>query len=256
LVLDKAGNLYGTTQENTVYKLAPSGGGWIETVIYGFAAKGDGSQPEAGLIWDAAGNLYGTTRFGGAITKSCYGCGTVFELSRTAKDTWKEHVLYRFKWVAGGNDDGLAPYAPVIFDSAGNLYGTTAGGGSDDKCEAGCGTVFKLTPLAHGRWKRTTLHSFHQDQNGYAPFAGLVVDKVGNLYGTTAWGGINNAGTVFKLARGSKGKWNYSVLHRFSGPDGAQSNAGLIFDKAGKHLYGTTSLGGAHGGGVVFEITP
>jgi uncharacterized repeat protein (TIGR03803 family) len=256
LVLDEAGNVYGTTQQNTVYKLTHSSGGdWKETTIYGFTAKGDGGSPEAGLTWDKAGNLYSTTAFGGAITKSCYGCGTVFELSPTSGGGWKEHVLYRFKWIAGSNHDGLAPYAGVIFDSAGNLYGTTAGGG-DNGCQAGCGTVFKLTPLSNGRWKHTTLHSFHLDRDGYAPFGGLVMDKAGNLYGTTTWDGVNNAGTVFKLAPGSNGKWNYSVLHRFAGPDGAQSYAGLIFDKSGKHLYGTTAYGGAGGYGVVFEITP
>jgi len=163
-------------------------------------------------------------------------------------------VLYRFKWVAGGND-GYAPYAPVVFDQTGNLYGTTAAGGSDNRCFDGCDTVFKLAPLGNGRWKHTTLCSFHLGQNGNAPFAGLVLDKAGNLYGTTQRGGNSDQGVVFKLSPGSNGKWAYGVLHRFTGYDGAQPNAGLIFDKAGKHLYGTASLGGAHSGGVVFEIT-
>jgi uncharacterized repeat protein (TIGR03803 family) len=264
LVLDGAGNLYGTTQNGgppggggTVFKLAPSSGGvWTETIIDGFTAKDDGLNPEAGLTWDAAGNLYGTTRFGGGYYQHCSaGCGTVFKLSPNSDGKWKEHMLHRFNWIPGGNNDGLAPYAGVIFDSAGNLYGTTAGGG-DNKCEAGCGTVFKLTPLANGRWKETILHTFHFDQDGHAPFGGLVMDKAGNLYGTTTWGGVNGAGTVFKLAPGSNGKWNYSVLHRFTGPDGAQSYASLIFDKSGKHLYGTTAYGGTYGYGVVFEITP
>jgi len=141
VVLDKAGNAYGTTQGSTVFELTPSSGGdWTETVIYGFRAKGDGSTPEAGLIWDAAGNLYGTTAYGGAITKGCEGCGTVFKLSPNSGG-WKEHVLYRFQWVPGG-PDGYAPYGSVIFDNAGNLYGTTAYGGSSDGCFDGCGTVF------------------------------------------------------------------------------------------------------------------
>ncbi len=257
VVLDKAGNLYGTTQENTVYKASPSsGGGWTESVIYDFTAKGDGSTPEAGLIWDQAGSLYGTTVYGGVVTQGCEaGCGTVFKLTPASGGGWKERVLHRFNWVPGGRD-GQASYAGLVFDSSGNLYGTTAGGGTDNTCGGGCGTVFKLSPRSNGLWKETTLHSFHLDQNGYAPFAGLVLDKSGSLYGTTAWGGLNNAGTVFKLAPGSNGKWKYTVLHRFTGPDGAQSTAGLIFDKAGKHLYGTTTVGGKHGGGVVFEIIP
>jgi uncharacterized repeat protein (TIGR03803 family) len=257
VVLDKGGNVYGTTQSNTIYKLVRSSGeDWTETTIYGFTGKNDGLDPEAGLTWDRAGNLYGTTRWGGGYYQHCTaGCGTVFKLSPTSGGHWKEQLLHRFNWIPGGNNEGLAPYAGVILDSTGNLYGTTAGGG-DNKCEAGCGTVFKLTPLSNGRWKETILHTFHFDQDGYAPFGGLVMDKAGNLYGTTTWGGINNAGSVFKLTPGSNGKWNYSVLHRFSGPDGAQSYAGLIFDKTGKHLYGTTAYGGAGGYGVVFEITP
>jgi uncharacterized repeat protein (TIGR03803 family) len=264
LALDNTGSLYGTTQNGGVYgggvvfKLAPSSGGSrTESILYNFGTTGhDGDGPEAGLIWDAAGNLYGTTRFGGGDFQHCtVGCGVVFKMSPSSGGGWKEHVLHQFNW-APGNGEGLAPYAGVIFDGAGNLYGTTAGGGSDNKCQAGCGTVFKLAPLSNGRWKETILHSFHFDQDGYAPFAGLIMDKAGNFYGTTTWGGINNAGTVFKLARGSNGKWNYTVLHRFTGPDGAQSSAGLIFDKAGERLYGTTTLGGKYNAGVVFEITP
>ncbi len=257
VVLDKAGNLYGTTQGSTVYKLAPSSdGSWTENTIYNFTAKDDGSTPEAGLIWDQAGSLYGTTVYGGGYYSHCSpGCGTVFKLVPTSGGGWKEHILHRFNWAPGG-PDGFSPYGSVTFDKAGNLYGTTAYGGSDNACFSGCGTIFKLTPLSNGRWKETILHFFHLDQSGYAPFAAVVLDEAGNVYGTTAWGGVNNAGVVFKLSPGANGKWKYSVLHRFTGPDGAQSNAGLIFDKSGKHLYGTTSLGGAHNGGVVFEITP
>jgi uncharacterized repeat protein (TIGR03803 family) len=265
LALDNEGNLYGTTQNGgdygggVVFKLAlHPGGNWSESILHNFGRSTghDGSGPEAGLTWDAAGNLYSTTSFGGGDFQHCTaGCGVVFEMSPTSGGGWKEHVLHRFNWVPGG-PDGYAPYSSVVFDNAGNLYGTTAAGGSSSGCFNGCGTIFKLTPLSNGRWKHTTLHSFHLDRDGYAPFGGLVMDKAGNLYGTTTWDGINNAGTVFKLARGSNGKWNYSVLHRFSGPDGAQSYAGLIFDKSGKHLYGTTAYGGAGGYGVVFEITP
>jgi len=262
VVLDKAGNLYGTTQDETAYELTPSSGGaWAETIIDDFKGKGDGSQPEAGLVWDAVGNLYGTTRFGGLITQGCSGgCGTIFELSPTSGGGWKERVLHRFNWVPGSHE-GQAPYAGLVFDGSGDLYGTTAGGGSDNTCGGGCGTVFKLTPLARGRWKETILHNFNSGKNGNAPFAGLVLDKAGNLYGTTQRGGIGSScqggcGVVFKLAHAPKGKWVYSVVHRFTGPDGAVPNAGLIFDKPGKHLYGTTTFGGTNGVGTVFEITP
>jgi uncharacterized repeat protein (TIGR03803 family) len=259
VVLDRIGNLYGTTQGSTVFELTPSSGGdWIENTIYSFKAKGDGSTPEAGLIWDAAGNLYGTTVYGGLVTKGCEGCGTVFELSPISGG-WKEHVLYRFKWVPGGRD-GQAPYASVVFDPFGNLYGTTAGGGSDNTCGGGCGTVFKLAPSKNGHWTESIIHSFSAGKGGNASFARVVLDKAGNLYGTTQRGGIGTCeggcGVVFKLAPGSNGKWIYSVLHRFTGPDGATPNAGLTLDKSGKHLYGTTTLGGANGAGTVFEITP
>jgi uncharacterized repeat protein (TIGR03803 family) len=260
LVLDESGNVYGTTQGSTVFELTPSAGGdWVENTIYSFKAKGDGYSLEAGLTWDAAGNLYGTTIYGGVITKGCgSGCGTVFELSPTSGG-WKEHVLYRFKWVPGGRD-GQAPYASVVFDGAGNLYGTTAGGGPDNRCGGGCGTVFKLTPSKNGHWTESVIHSFKADKNGNASFARVVLDNAGNLYGTTQRGGIGTCqggcGVVFKLAPGSNGHWTYSVLHRFTGPDGATPNAGLTFDKAAKHLYGTTSFGGANGAGTVFEITP
>jgi uncharacterized repeat protein (TIGR03803 family) len=261
VVLDKSGDLYGTTQGNTVFKIAPSGGDWNESVIYDFTAKGDGGNPEAGLIWDAVGNLYSTTVYGGVITKGCEGgCGTVFKLSPVAGGGWKGHVLYQFKWVPGG-PDGYSSYASVTFDKAGNLYGTTAYGGSSNACFSGCGTVFKLTPTKRGPWAESVIHSFKADKNGNAPFAEVVLDKAGNLYGTAQRGGIGQCqggcGVVFKLTPSSQGKWTYTVLHRFTGPpDGAVPNAGLIFDQSGKHLYGTTILGGANGVGTVFELTP
>ena len=191
VVLNPAGNLYGTTQGSTVFELAFSGGHWRETIIDDFKAKEDGTTPEAGLIWDAAGNLYGTTVYGGLITKGCDGCGTVFKLRPTASG-WKEHVLYRFKWVPGGHD-GQAPYASVVFDLAGNLYGTTAGGGSDSTCGGGCGTVFKMTPSKNGRWTESVIHSFKSGKGGNASFARVVLDKDGNLYGTTQRGGLVHA---------------------------------------------------------------
>ncbi|HXM21312.1 MAG TPA: choice-of-anchor tandem repeat GloVer-containing protein [Terriglobales bacterium] len=262
VVLDKAGNLYGTTAGGGAYEggiafmLTPSSGGWTENVLHNFGANGrDGVEPNVGLIFDTAGNLYGTTTWGGDYSKSCsIGCGTVFNLKPGSDGVWKEHVLHRFNWSSGGSD-GTAPYAGLVFDRSGNLYGTTAGGGIYNH-----GTVFKLTRCPGGGWTETVLYAFKENLNGNSPFAGLVLDKAGNLYGTTAWGGIGSCeggcGVVFKLTPGAQGIWTYSVLHRFTGNrDGARPFAGLIFDKKGK-LYGTTAYGGKDNAGVVFEVTP
>jgi len=267
LVLDQAGNLYGTTSyggkylAGTVFGLKKSSSGhWKESILHNFGQVNDGGNLQSGLIWGADGSLYGTTTFGGSHAKECSpGCGTVFKLTPTSGG-WKEHILYSFNWVPGGRD-GYGPYAGVAFDAAGNLYGTTAAGGTSTACVDGCGTVFKLTSTQGGGWKESILHEFDQGPGGNAPFAGVVVDKAGNLYGTTVGGGIGpcqrgGCGVVFKLAP-SQGKWTYSVLYRFTGgADGAEPFAPLIFDSQYKHLYGTTTYGGAAGQGVVFEITP
>jgi uncharacterized repeat protein (TIGR03803 family) len=250
LIFDAAGNLYGTTLRGsehdggTVFKLMPGGGGtWTETVLNRF---GDlprrGSHSQAGLIFDTAGNLYGTTEAGGA-----YRCGTVFKLTPNTDGRWTETVLHSFK-----GSDGRSPYASLIFDTAGNLYGTTYKGGAH-----GLGTVFKITPGANGTWAETVLHSFGAGGDGYYPYASLIFDAVGNLYGTTSWGGSNgNYGVVFQLVPGVGGKWKEKVLHSFGASgDGVYPYAGLIFDADG-NLYGTTSQGGADNSGTVFKITP
>ena len=119
--------------------------------------------------------------------------------------------------------------------------------------------MFRLSPDSNGRWKETILYRFPNPSDGFSPGASLVFDQAGNLYGTTALGGINacanGCGVVFKLTAGSNGTWKYSVSHRFTGSDGANPAAALIIDQKG-NLYGTTTLGGAGGYGVVFEITP
>jgi uncharacterized repeat protein (TIGR03803 family) len=157
-------------------------------------------------------------------------------------------VLHSFN-----GSDGSHPQAGLIFDAAGNLYGTTYGGGA-----SGYGTVFKLTPNADGSWTESVLHSFN-GSDGSSPFAGLIFDAAGNLYGTTSLGGGSNFGTVFKLTPNADGSWAESVLHSFIGSDGSYPLAGLIFDAAG-NLYGTTEFGGSgcggSGCGVVFKLTP
>jgi uncharacterized repeat protein (TIGR03803 family) len=200
-----------------------------------FTGGADGWGPN-GLIRDAAGNLYGTTQYGG--NSSCFGgCGTVFKLDTAGTET----VLYTFT----GGTDGANPVASLIRDSAGNLYGTTYGGGASN-----LGTVFKLDTTG----TETVLHSFTGAPDGANPTAALVRDAAGNLYGTTFAGGLaSGTGTVFKLdATGTE-----TVLHTFSGypTDGARPTAALIRDAAG-NLYGTTSVGGASkfDGGTVFKL--
>jgi hypothetical protein len=249
LIFDSEGNLYGTTVESEpttncpygcgiVFKLTRSPtGAWTETILHRFTGGDDGTSPYAGLIFDSRGNLYGTTFFGGGTDcTDVYGdkgCGTVFMLSPTGGDDWKETVLYRFQ----GGDDGSGPFAEVIFDSQGNLYGTTLNGGNR-KCV--CGTVFKLTRQSSGTWKKTILHvfAFGADE-GQNPYGSLVFDQQGNLYGTTNGGG--NYGTVFQLAPVESQGWKFNLIHVFEGGlDGGEPYAGLILDAHG-NLYGTTA---------------
>ena len=209
------------------------------------------------LAMDAAGNLYGTT--GGGGTRDCFGagCGVVWKLAPNPKGSWTVNLLHQF---TGGDGDG--PRAGLVFDAAGNLYGTAQIGGSGTYCFGGCGVVFKLAPNPDGTWTESVLHSF-TGPDGAQPFAGLIFDAAGNLYGTTRYGGNQEEGAVFKLAPTSDGTWTESVLHSFTGPDGAQPFAGLIFDAAG-NLYGTTNYGGPAGCtgetgemcGVVFKLAP
>lgn len=248
LVMDDAGNLFGTTPNGngsnggTIFQLSPGSGGWHETVIYQFCHSNpkcvDGAAPQAGVILDSAGNLYGTTEGGGA-----YGLGTVYEVKHTSSG-WKEQVMHSFD---NNGKDGVTPgWGALVIDAKGSLYGTTATGGC-------CGgVIFKLTPQTDGRWKETILYDFKGGASGFEAGAGVVMDKAGNLYGTTIAGGSGcGCGVVYKLSPGANDKWTYTVLHTFTGSDGAQPDANLILDSKG-NLYGTT----ANGGGVVFELTP
>ncbi|HTT84676.1 MAG TPA: choice-of-anchor tandem repeat GloVer-containing protein [Rhizomicrobium sp.] len=237
LIADKAGNHYGTTSmggaENsgTVFEVAADG---TETVLYSFTGGNDGAAPMGGLITDKAGNIYGTTSLGGANNR-----GTVFEIAAGGT----ERVLYSFT----GKSDGGYPMAGVIADAAGNLYGTTETGGKGYE-----GTVFKLATDG----TETVLHAFSRKKtDGEYPWGGLVMDKAGNLYGTTRGGGQYGSGTVFKVAADG----TETISHSFAGgSDGADPAAGLIRDKAG-NLYGTTQMGGTgtaceNGCGTIFEI--
>jgi uncharacterized repeat protein (TIGR03803 family) len=212
------------------------------TTIHAFTNVPDGANSEARLTRDAKGNLYGTTHYGGS-----YNGGSVFEMSPQPNGDWTETVLYSFCSV-DKCADGQWPVGGVILDAEGNLYGTTSSGGSYD-----IGTAFELSPATGGGWTETMLFSFGRSNGGAQPYAGLVRDAKGNLYGTTYGGG--GAGNVFELSPQSGGGWTVTVLHTFTGsPDGSHPAASLILDSAG-NLYGTTEYGGRpDGGGIVFEV--
>jgi uncharacterized repeat protein (TIGR03803 family) len=217
-----------------------------EKVLYSFCtAPGciDGILPND-LISDESGNLYGMTQLGGA-----YGSGVVFEL--IPKDgKWKEKVLHSFN---PNSKDGFYPQGGLVFDKAGNLYGTTSQGGANNCDGDSCGTVFELIPN-NGKWSEKVLHSFNFDCNGYNPYATLILDSAGNLYGTTNESCTTiRSGIVFELIR-NNGRWTEKVLYNFPN-DNAFPDHDLIFDKAG-NLYGTTIGGGTSGNGTVFELTP
>jgi uncharacterized repeat protein (TIGR03803 family) len=236
LIHDGAGNLYGTTieggtyGEGTVFRLSGTGS---MTSLYSFlVGTADGSLPSSTLVEDAEGNLYGTTQAGGT-----YSLGTVFKLRPDGIET----VLHNF----GAPNDGATPYAGLVLDGAGNLYGTTFGGGSYS-----CGAVCKMSTAG----KEKVLYSFGGSvTDGQSPYAGLVRDASGNLYGTTYNGGTFGVGTVFKVSETGK----ETVLHSFAGGphDGKNPYGGLLRDAAG-NLYGTTWAGGPGQYGIVFELTP
>ena len=244
LIMDRAGNLYGTASTGgndtctpapscgIVYKLTHSGSGWLFSTIYAFHGP-DGAAPEAGVIIGPDGNLYGTTSTGGAA-----GSGIVFRLQppatvcKAVSCFWTETVLHSF-YV--DPQDGAAPgYGPLIFDRAGNIYGTTIGGGS------GLGTVYEMSPTGGG-WMEKVIYNFQGEPDGAQPESGVAFDGAGNLYGTTVAGGTGSFGTVFELTPAGSG-WTESVLYRFTGSNGYGPFAGVILDESG-NLYGATSLG-------------
>ncbi len=231
LIRDAGGNFYGTTvnggtfNRGTVFKLDSAGN---ETILHSFGGSGDGALPQCALVRDPAGNLYGTTVFGGT-----QGQGSVFKIDGNSNET----VMYSFT----GGSDGQNPYAALVRDSAGNLYGTTSAGGA-----FGYGTVFRLDTSG----VETVLHTFGGVPDGSIPYAALVTDKAGNFYGATSAGGTDNLGTVFKLsATGQE-----TVLHSFTGGnDGLQPLSTLLM--VSDNLYGTT-FGDFHiWAGTVFKVT-
>jgi uncharacterized repeat protein (TIGR03803 family) len=233
-----------------------------EKIIYSFTGGADGGFPLSDLTLDGEGNLYGTTSQGGSGCGSV-GCGTVFELKRT-QDGWKEEVLYHFT-----DSSGTAPLAGVIFDKAGNLYGTTEFGPTGD------GSVFELSKNSRGEWTERTIYSFDRSVGAY-PQADLVFDNQGNLYGTTLQGGTgtclsnSGCGSVFELTPQPDGSWAETTIHLFTDAkgDGGMPSSGVVLDNAG-NVYGMTQYGGnglcesssegfgyMYGCGVVYEFTP
>jgi hypothetical protein len=281
LIIDSLGNLYGTTAYGgtgncvllgisvgcgTAYELSPpatKGGSWNETILYSFPTNKNGYYPWGDLVFDGAGNLYGATQFGGGKGyNNCnkyYGyCGTVFELRppKTRGGEWTEKVLHNF---ASGTD-GANPNGGLIFDSNGNLYGTTYGGGDESgECgSGGCGTAFELQPPTEkgGAWPEKLLYRFH-GLDGANPAAGLVFGGRVNLYGTASAGATGGNGALFELVAPTKGglPWKESVLYHFSNGDGGTSPEGALTFDAGGYLCGT-AFGGESHMGVVFRLKP
>jgi len=245
LAMDPAGNLYGSTSIGglrncanpgnsgcgTVFELSKKNSSWAFATLYQFQSYADGWSPNSPLTVGAGGNLYGTTLDGGIEE----GYGSVFRLRSSCKDlgcnqiVWNKTILYRF-----GLCDGAGTNGGLVFDAAGNLYGTTV-----ERC-GHTGQVYELSPAQNldGTWTKNTLHVFYGMPDGQWPEGPVVFDQAGNLYGSTVAGGISNLGTVYCMSlHGSY--WSESVLHSFVGSDGKDPIGSLIFDPAG-NLYGTT----------------
>ncbi|HEY6768561.1 MAG TPA: choice-of-anchor tandem repeat GloVer-containing protein [Candidatus Sulfotelmatobacter sp.] len=294
LILDAAGNLYGTTQGGalfgvtgyggtglclllgskagcgTVYELIPpatSGGAWTETVIYNFLGTNDGYFPTGELVSDKQGNLYGATYFGGGLGQCDQGiylhCGMVFELSPPSAEggAWTEKVLYSFT----NGPNGAQPNGSPVFDTKGSLYGTTQYGGTlgcTSTSGKGCGIVFKLTPPATkgGAWSESVIHSFStRTSDGASPFAGVIFDKLGNLYGTTYAGGNAwpaHAGAVYELSppRLSGEPWIETLLCSFGFGRTGANPTAGLTFDGQGNLYGTTGADGEYGAGTTFRL--
>ncbi len=231
LIMDSSGDLFGATEgggaksDGTVFEIAH--GSTNITTLASFDGT-NGQYPYAGLLMDSNGDLFGTTEGGGANFD-----GTVYEITKGSASIT---TLASFN-----GTNGQDPYAGLIMDSSGNLFGTTESGGANND-----GTVFKIV---HGSTSITTLASFN-GANGQNPYAGLIMDRNGDLFGTTKSGGTNGDGTLFELVQGSN---NITTLASFNGANGQFSYAGLLMDSSG-NLFGTAEIGGANGDGTLFEL--
>jgi uncharacterized repeat protein (TIGR03803 family) len=259
VVFGPDGSLYGTTVGGggtcgggcgMVFNLTPpprvSGfvfSPWDAIVIHWFQGSDGGYPAHGDLIFDSAGSIYGATSEGGdLLCNPPLGCGTVYELVHSAQG-WTETPIHIFSGALGG----AQPMGGVIFDSEGNLYGTTYGRGM-----YGWGTVFQLAS-SNGQWTLNTIYAFMNETDGRYPEASLLIDRSGNLYGATPAGGSGSSGTVFELTP-SGGGWNFDLLYSFIG-NAEGPEAALTMDSAG-NLYGTTSAAGPYDWGTVFKLTP
>lgn len=251
LIHDSAGNFYGTTIGGgaglgIAYKLTLTSTGWKETILHKFGDGADGAAPWSPLVFDSTGHLYGTTRIGGDLN-----LGTVYKLTRQSTGVWTSTVLHSFQ----GGTDGLEPLAGVVLDAAGNVYGVS----SQFEGVLPQGTVFKLTAANH--YTETVLHRFEgtlKGSDGATPNQ-LVKDSSGNLFGTTEFGGFDNAGTIFKLTKESTG-FGYAIEYDFIGDqinstDGEFPQAPMTFGPNGE-LFGTSLGPGFPAGGEVFKFKP
>jgi len=264
LTLGGSGTLYGTTVgggvgdpgQGVVFQITHETGGWVLASLYSFGGF-NGAEPQAPVVFGPGGLFYGSTTNGGNLRdESCFyrGCGVVFMLQppptacHAVLCHWIETPIYTFATLT----DGFEPTGPLAFDRAGNLYGTTAIGGTG-QCINGCGTVFQLARSGLS-WTKTTLYNFPGGANPY-PTSGVIVGRSGVLYGTAEGGGLFDQGTVFQLTPSGSG-WTFSLIYNFhNGSDGGDPEGGLVMDAAG-NLYGTTGTGGSGGGGTVFELSP
>ena len=295
LIFDQAGDLFGGTFNGgggisnffcnngcgTTYKLHLANGKWTETVLHRFTGKGtDGQSPTGGLAFDKAGNLWGTTFIGGVGKSSTCGdtngagfCGTVFELTPTAKGTWTESTLYSFVDASTGWNS----FSGLILDQAGDLVGTTENGGS-----ALQGTVFKITPKGKGKVEESLIHEFAGEADGAFPNSGLTLGAAGTLYGVVSQGGGNggenickedsdeSCGIVYKLTPGSDGTFTETILYTFKGgADGAGPADDVLAFDANGDVFGSAGSGGDFnfnqtgcpgnlpgGCGVLFKVKP
>ena len=250
LVIDGAGNLYGTSVQGgqfgsgTVFQVTPTGDGSTHTVLYSFTGGADGGEPYKGVTLDGAGNLYGTAVTGGG--GSCEGgCGVAYKLTNSG-GVWTQTVIHTFT----GGDDGSGPGSGLTVGWHDTIYGVTPTGGAN-----GQGVVYQLKPMPDGTWKLTVLHAFTGGVDGAGGSAGRLLLHNRSLYGVTTVGGANGKGVAFKITP-TQGVWQFTTLYAFKGqPDAGFPYSTLTMDSQGR-LYGTTYYDGAHNLGSVYQLTP
>ena len=251
VTIDRQGNLYGTAVTGgsgnceggcgVVYKLTNNGGTWTQTIVHAFTGGNDGSGPGARVTVDPNGNIYGMAPTGGE-----FGLGTIYKIRPTSHGGWIFNVIHTFS----GGPDGATGSAGRMILRYGHLYGAVTAGGN-----YGSGIVFRLNPGGVGERDLKVLYSFRGQPDGSFPYGALLFDGLGNIYGTTYYGGANGIGSVYKLSPQRIGEWTEEVVYSFQeGADGNSPISNLVIDNAG-NLFGTTSEGGL-GSGTIFKLSP